>query len=175
MAIEIIPKPKIKVPEKKDVLFYFSLIFLALCLASYFFLDFKQNQALKALEALEQRLTKEKTEEEITIEQEVLDTKNKIERFSVLISSHQKSSNIFQLLEKLCHPQVFFSDFDFNVSKGDLLLEGRVASFEALGQQLLILEREKLINKVELTGLGLAREGGLNFSIRIFFSPQVLK
>ena len=175
MAIEIIPKPKIEVPTREDILFVLSLVLLIFSLIAFFALSYYQKRDLKTLEDLEEILTKEKTKEEITLEQKVLEAKEKIEKISLLLPSHKESSNFFSFLEKVTHPKVFFSNLELKPEKGRVELQGKAEDFKILGQQLSFFKEEELIEKSELLKAGIGKEGGIEFSINLSLKPEIFK
>lgn len=174
-AIEIIPKREIRPILKENIVFYVSLFLLILSLAIFFFLDYYQRKNLEELRELEQILTRQKTKEEIGLEQKVLGTKRKIENFSPLISAHKKVSKLFSFLEKITHPNIFFYNLDLKAARGRAELKGKTTEFKSLGQQLLTLEEEALIEKTELSDLRIGEEGGIEFSIKLLLKPEIFK
>jgi len=175
MAIEIIPKRKIEVPAREDILFVLSLVLLILSLGAFFGLNYYQKKNSKTLRDLEEILTKEKTKEEITLEQKVLEVKEKIEKISLLLPSHKESSNFFSFLEKVTHPKVFFSDLELKPEKGRVELQGKAEDFRILGQQLSIFKKEGLIENTNLSKASIGKEGGIEFSINLSLKPEIFK
>jgi len=175
MAIEIVPKEKIKVPLKENLLFYLSLILFIFSLATSFFLDYCQKKNFDILEEIEMILIKEKTKEEIRIEQKMLGVKKKIEDFSFLLSSHKKNTNFFKFLEKTTHPRILFHDLILETEEGKVNLSGKTENLKILGQQLLIFNREQFIEKAELLNTKIGKEGGIEFSIELSLNPEIFK
>lgn len=175
MAIEIIPKPKIEVPAREDILFVLSLVLLILSLGAFFGLNYYQKKNSKTLRDLEEILTREKTKEEITLEQKVLEIKEKIEKISLLLPSHKKSSNFFSFLERVTHPKVFFGDLELKPEKGRVELQGKAEDFRILGQQLSIFKKEELIENTNLLRASIGEEGGIEFSINLSLKSEIFK
>lgn len=175
MAIEIIPKPVEKIPFWQNFLFYFSVILLIISISSYFGFGYLLDKNKVIFEGLEETLKREKTPEESALEDKVLGYQKKINTFSQLISEHFYGSEVFSLIEKLCHPQVWFSQFGFNFPEYSLMLSGNSDSFSVVGQQLLLFEKESLIKEVNLSQLNLGKEGKIDFIINLSLDPTIFK
>ena len=173
MAIEISPKKKVKIPLWSTILFGIAGLLVIAFLATYFYFDNSSKKMKKALEKTPQEAF---LEEEIGRKEKELNLyKEKIDTFGMLLSEHQNTINIFNLLEKSCLPNVWFSEFDFDSLKGMAIISGNTNNFFTLGQQILALKSEPLLRNVELSEVSLAKEGGIEFSLQLNFDPQVFK
>jgi hypothetical protein len=175
MAIEIIPKPPVKAPSWQNILFYFSIALLITSVFSYFGLDYLLKKNKIVYQELEEALAREKTAEETALENRVFGYQKRINDFSKLINKHLYASKVFPLLESVCHPKVWFSDFDFSLKDYMVVVSGEAESFSALGQQLMIFEKEPLIKETNLSQLSLGAEGGITFTINLSLSPGAFK
>jgi len=173
--VEIIPKEVPKLPGWLNILFYFSLILLVSAIASYFSLNNSLKKSQEELSNLELLLLQEITFEKFNLEKEIFKDKSKIEDFSYLIDQHLESSKIFNILEKISHPKVWFLNFDLNSQKGVLELSGEAQNFESLGQQILILNEEKSIKDTNLKNISITKEGKVGFNISLSLEPEILK
>jgi hypothetical protein len=133
------------------------------------------KKAEAEITVLELDLTREMSPEKISLEKEILASKNKIDDFSYLIEQHLEVSRIFEIIQKITHPQVLFSKFDLNSRQGALKIFGETQNFETLGQQILILRGEAVINKVNLETVSIGKEGKINFDLSLFFNPDIFK
>lgn len=173
MAIEIAPKPKIRVPLWATVLLWLCLISLVALLASYIY--FKKES-----EKLSENL-KVTTAENILaqdIQKETLGLslyRKKIDDFKTLISEHKKTVNIFEFLERTAHPKIWFYDFNLDSPKNMVKVSGQAESFVVLGQQLLIFKKEENIKTINLSDISIDEERGINFSLELFFENQIFK
>lgn len=173
MVIEIIPKEKAKPLRWQDVLFYISLFLLLVSIISYFALDYFIKGADQRLKELEAKLTEIKSPQQIALEEEVLDYKEKIEDFALLFNAHQKSSNFFDFLEKNTHPKVFFSELNLNTRGNRVSLSGRAENFQTLGQQLLIFQNSEYIQNLNLSGVRIGKEGEIKFNFDFSLTPRL--
>lgn len=174
MAIEITPKQKFKAPIIQIIFLGICAVLLIAFLASYFYFDRSIKQISQKIQEKDlaaaplDNAIKEK-EGEITL------VKQKIDDFGKLLSEHKKPLNIFGFLERICLPNVWFSNFDFSFGEGGLTVSGETDSFITLEQQLLVLKQDPLVKSVTLSGISMGKEGGANFSFLITFDPQIFK
>lgn len=173
MAIEFIPKPKAKIPSWTVIVFVICGILLLGGGGSYFYLI---HSSKKISEEIQERTgALMKTPEEAALEEELLLEERKINSFVDLISARQKTVNLFDFLEKTCHPKVWFSNFGFNSQEEIVNVKGKTTSFVALGQQILIFRKEPILKKINLTEVSMKDGGEIEFSLQLTFDPQVFK
>ena len=173
MAIEMGVKPKIQIPKWCKSLLIICSVLLSAMAVSYAYFAF--SQAGLAGEIKKQQALLDKTPEEVALEQNILLEETKINNFSGLVSSHKKINNVLADLENNTQPQVYFSDFNFDLAKNVLVLNGQAGSFEALSQQMGILNGDKNLKKISLSGVSVGKQGGLVFSLQLAFDPQIFK
>jgi hypothetical protein len=173
--VEIIPKPAAKVPFWQNLLFYFSFSLLLMVLLSYFILGSYLKKAEITLNDLKETLAKEKTAEEITLEEKITGYQRKIEDFSKLIDQRFLSSKFFEFIEKNSHPQVWFSKLDLDSVNGKAKLTGEAENFLVLHQQLQIFRKDPLVKNLDLVKITIGREGRVNFDLNLEFQPALFK
>ncbi len=174
MAIEIIQKPKPKIPFWAKILLGSAIGLLLVAVGAYFFLDYtskKTSQRINDTQAEINSLVIANRE----VENKVLTYEKKIGDFASLVVSHQKPLNILLFLEQKTHPRVRFTSFAFDSAKTSVAVEGQAASFIALGQQMLILKKETILKNITLSGLSLSENGEIEFSLQLVFDPQIVK
>lgn len=173
MAIEITPKAKIKIPIWTITLLVVDFLLLAGLLASYFYFEISSKKITELLKKgpqeifLEEQIKQKETD--LTLDEE------RIDAFGVLLSGHRNTVKIFDLLEKVCLPNIWFSKFDFNYSQETVGVSGQTDNFVNLGQQIDILKKEPLFENVSLTRVSVAKEGGVDFSFLLKFDSQVFQ
>jgi hypothetical protein len=175
MATEIIPKPIRKASLLQNILLYFAICLLLFSIGAHFALDYFVKKSDLTLQDLEETLARERTEEEIILEKEVFDYKRKVEDFSILISQHAYASRFFNFFESLCHPKVWFSKINLDMTNHKLIVSGKTDTFLILDQQLLIFQQEELIKETILTKLSIGNEGLVNFTFDLTFNPIIVK
>ncbi len=171
MAIEITPTSKIKKTLLVNILLSFCLILLIVFIISYFALGAYQKKLSKELFALEKAL--EKTAEEQRLEKEIFDYQKKIKDMGILLDHHKFASNLFDFLEKVTHPKVWFSSFSLNLESAVVNLSGQSDNFEILGQQILILKKQEIIKNIDVSKISIAREKGVEFQLQLIFDPKI--
>lgn len=170
--VEIIPKEAPKPSKGLNILFYFVIFLLIFAIGGYFALNNFLQKADKELASLKLNITEVMTPEKIALEKEILSFKDKIDMFSYLIEQHLESSKVFGIIQKVTHPKVWFSNFDFNSRQKTLKVSGKTQNFESLGQQLIILENEETIDNVDLETISISKEGGIEFNLSLSFKPD---
>jgi len=173
--VEIIPKPLAKTPKWQKLLPYFAIAILIITILGYFILNNSLEKSRQTLKDLEDTLVKLKTPEKESLEKEILNYQKKIKDFSILIEQHLIVSNFFNLLEKITHPRIWFSDFELKPREAQVSLSGEAGSFLALGQQILIFKGEKKIQEIKLDNVSLDEKGKIKFDLSLSLSPEVFK
>ncbi len=100
--VSLIPKKEEKFNLAKilSILFYISIFLVLVSLGLLFFFDNSVKKANKNLGDLEQTFTSQKSPEFLKLEQDVLDSKQKIRDFETISAQHRFTLNIFTALEK---------------------------------------------------------------------------
>jgi hypothetical protein len=173
--VEIIPKTEVKMPAWQNISLYLSFGLLLMAVLAYFILNIYLDRAETTSKNLEETLAKEKTAEEIALEEEVLDYQRKIEDFSKLIGRHLFPSKFFEFIEKNSHPQVWFSKLDLNPKEGEVNLTGETDNFVVLYQQLQTFRANPLVRNLDLVGIAIGKEGRVNFGLNLDLDPSLFK
>jgi hypothetical protein len=172
--MEIIPKPKRKLPSLETIFLYFSfLIFLFSILFSLYLLV-QEKSKKREISKIEEKILALKSPEVKKMEEEVLKYQEKILNFSNLIKDHLFYSKIFPPLEQKTHKQIYFSKMDSDFENSTIFLSGQSPNFFVLAQQLEVFGEDPSL-KVELKEVGLGKEGKVNFKIQITFDKNILK
>lgn len=173
--VEIIPKKENKLFYSKDIFFYLSLSLLVGAVLAYALLINFQQNSLTVLNALEQELSRRTTPKEMTLEQEILGYKNKIDDFSSIFAGRKMSSSFFSEMEKLTNPKVWFSGVELNLASLEVGLTGQAESFSALNQQLSAFRGQKGVNEIKLSEIEIEKNGAIGFDLKISFSKELVQ
>ncbi len=173
--VDIIPKEVPKPSKILNFFFYLAIFLLIFSLAGYFILNNFLDRTDRELNALKTELAEIMTEERSALEDEILKAKSKIDKFSLLISGRLVSQPIFEIIENVTHPQVWFRTFDFNIGQAELALSGETQSFITLWQQILILRDNEQINNVNLDNFLINQEGLISFDLSLSLKPDIFK
>ena len=175
MAIEIIPKKIEEKPSGSNIFLYFSLILLIIAVSAYFTLIYLEKKSSATLLNIKELIAQKDTPEAISLEKELIEYKKKIENVSFLLENHHKNSAFFAFLEKKTHPKVYFSKLDLNSKDLKAEISGSAQSFQSLGQQIYIFEKENLITSVKLLSASIGKDGKINFSLGLVLDPKIFK
>lgn len=174
MAIEIIQKPKPKIPLWAKILLGSAVALLLIAAGTYFFLDYTSKKTSQKISDTQAEVSSLMAANRET-ENKVLTYEKKIGDFASLVVGHQKPLSILLFLEQKTHPRVSFTSFAFDAAKTSVAVDGQAASFIALGQQMLIFKKEPILKNITLSGLSLNEKGEIKFSLQLVFDPQIVK
>jgi hypothetical protein len=185
MPIQIIPKEAAKLPLWQNIMFYFSIGLLLSMLSGYGVLYYFTKKTTKDFENIKNAIEQARTSQMDELENQLKSYKEKIEDFSSIIDSHKIISNFFGdfakgtgFLERNTHPSVFFSGMNFDVAKETVTLFGQTEDFRTLGQQITLFKKEELreiVKSVQLSEVGINKDGKIEFTLDIIFNPALLK
>ena len=92
-----------------------------------------------------------------------------------VLTNHNFSSNVFVLLEKSTHPQVFYSSFQYANETRSIALTAKAGSYRIVADQITIFERDPQIERVSFGGLSLDDKGHVGFRLTVVVKPSLLK
>ncbi len=177
MAIEIIPKPKVKIPLWVTILLVVDIIMLLALGGTYFYFYQSSEKTETQIKEVEEKLVK--TPEEKSMEDNLAKISQRVSNFKKVLRSHEKTSQLFPFLEGISHPNVWFTDFDFQSEKDLISLKGKASSFSVVGEQIEVLKNNDLVKEIKLEQLSMGEEGEgqaeVSFALRLTFEPEVLK
>lgn len=96
---------------------------------------------------------------------ESLVSQNKINRLEALINNHVYWSEVFKLIEESSLKNIYFNNFSGDASAKEINLQSRVASYSLLAEQIKAFEQN--FNKVDFSSQGMAKQGGIDISIKL--------
>ncbi|XOB40282.1 MAG: hypothetical protein ACKKMR_03165 [Candidatus Nealsonbacteria bacterium] len=173
--VEIIPRPIKKIVRWEEILFYFLVFLIMAVIVIYFVLGSLQERAQSKLQDLEEGLSQGRTPQMTALEQEALYYKVKIDEFSPFLEKHTLSSKFFDFLESRTHPKIFFFQINLNPGNSKVLLSGLADSFLSLGQQLLILSKDPMVESINLSNVSLGETGGIEFAFDMVLAEEVFR
>lgn len=166
MAIEIERRTEVNKLLWPIAFLIFSLIVVVTLLVSYFYFDNAEKEALLKLSEKQQGLVK--TAEEKALEDSLSGYQAKISMFEEVFKDHRKAQNALLFVEKICHPDVYFSKVSYDLKTGGLSLDGSAADFLTVSQQVIIFKQEKdIVKSVSLENLTPTEDGSINFSLKV--------
>ena len=172
----IIPKTIQKSPLWQDILLYFSIGLFLAAIFSFFAISKSQKKAENSLQKLDEALAQKKTAEEISREKEIKIIEKQVNDFSQIFDAHVYSSKIFDVFPKIIHPKARFKQVNFDVVKSEVNISGETESLTTLQQQIFIFQKEQsLIKDFIFNSFNIGEKGKINFSFKLFLTPQLFK
>lgn len=173
MAIEIIQKPESKKDLWAVILFIVCLVLIFALAGSYLYFLIYSKKISQDIENKKSLISRSPSEQ--TLEKKIISYESKINVFGRLLFEHKKTSAVFFLIEKNSHPDVWFSDFNFDVGSNTVVVSGQTKSFTSLGQQISILENMEIFKKVNLSEISIGEEEGVDFSLQLTFDSRIFE
>jgi len=175
-VVELIPKKTAREIPLKNVLLVAAGILLAASVLGYAALLRLEAKTLLSIQDLEENIFKIGARNDKIIESKVFDAEAKIEAFKSLWVGRRKIFNFFGNFNGLVHPKVWFSFFEFNPTEASAVVSGHTLNFETLEQQRLFLKNKSdLVESVNLSDIGFADKGGVEFRLNINFTPKIFE
>lgn len=136
---------------------------------------FSYKEALQAqLREVDNNVRELKKQQRTGFVKEVVDLQGRLEVLGLLKQEHLYWSQILALLERLTLPNVQFKNFNSEIGKKEINMEGLTTNYTNLARQLIVFEDSDLIEKVKAGSMRLG-EDGLNFSIVISLNEAAWK
>lgn len=174
MAIEIESGFSIKKNILPIIVLAVALIIALFLASSYVFMLFSSNEISAEIEEKNKSLVE--TPSETALKKEVSDYEGKINTFKTLINGRKKVLNVFSFLEEVCHPDVWFKNFNYDSSGGKVVINATAKDFIVMAQQLLILKQHQdVLTKITLSGMNIGENEEIGFSLDLVFAPQIFK
>ncbi len=133
-------------------------------------LNSKLNQAISQIEEINKK-------RDTDFEKKVVSLEKALRTLKILLKEHLYWSGLFSKFEKLTVPQVDFTDFSATTKTDgsvSLTLSGSAAGYTYLAKQMVSFGQEKLISNIEVSGITLGTEGGIEFRLSVNFLKDVL-
>lgn len=173
MAIEIESGFSVRKSVLPILVLLISVAVLIFLVSSYVFLNISSQKISKDIEEKDKKLLE--TPEELALKKEVSVYQTNIENFKTLIDLHKKPGGIFSFLEEVCHPNIWFTGFNFTLDGNKVSVEGSAKDFIVLAQQLMILKQHKdVLTQITVSDINSGEEGEITFSLNLAFADQIL-
>ena len=98
-----------------------------------------------------------------------------LEVFNGILTNQRHWSKFFSLLQEKTVNSVTFSAFNGDDKIAAIVLQGNSSSYSALAQQIKILENTAGVVGVAATDIGLSEEGRVKFTLKLNFTPDLIK
>jgi len=158
-----------------NALFVFSIVIIVLVFSVYGGFWYYKKVLTDNIEEVSQKTLDLENERDKDEEKKIVGAEKKLENIKDILDSHVFSSKVFSFLEEFSNPQVSFSSFTFNAIGLQVELSGRAASYEVLAKQMVTFQNNSNINKVDVSGIQLSQEGGVEFEMEMGFKQELVK
>jgi len=152
---------------------------LALVILSLLFyggLFLYQSNLKKNLENIKNEIINLTNSRNPATEKIIVDVDKRVSLLKDLFTNHFYWSDLFKKVEELAIPEVYFSKAKFSISLGkvEASLEGNTNTYTDLARQIVSFQEEPLVEKVQVSGISLAEEKGVKFTLSVIFSKNIL-
>lgn len=150
---------------------------LVISLATYgglFYYNKSLSNNLLELQLQTEEINKQRDTE---FEKKVISLEATLRNLKTILKNHLYWSQIFSKFEELVIPQAGFSSL--NVSLKDdgfvnLVLVGSTSGYTYLAKQMVSFSQYELVSDIEISGIRLGTEGGVEFGLNVNFLEDIL-
>lgn len=180
VEINLIPKEYKERKEKLAIIFSKTggivLGLLILSLLLYGGLLFYQNKLNKNLKSIREETINLDQRRDPETEKIIVDLDKRLGVVQDLFEDHLYWSKIFSKIEELTMPEVYLSgaNFEFAGEGAKLLFTANALTYTTIAKQMLSFQEDSLIERVNVSGISLSRDIGVDFNLEIVFSKDIL-
>ena len=173
--MEIVPKPKPKIPLSKKIVPLLSSLILISLVTSFLILSFFEKKLSSQQEELTKRLQALKTPEEEKLEKEIKIWEKRLHFLKPLLEEHLFFSRFFPFLESKIHKSVIIKSIKLEPQAGKVSFTAQTDNFQNLGKQLFLLKEDEKISDLNVSKISLTSDGKVQFDISFSFNKEFLK
>jgi hypothetical protein len=172
---ELIPRAKGRPPWWVTTILGVSLFFLVLAIGGQIFFKNSVRSLNRESQSVKQSIADLKTPANQELERSLLVHQSQFANFNALLSGHYYASRVFDILESTIHPGVVYEGFSLDVSENRIRISALAPSYEIIGEQLLVLNRNSNLTRLETSNYSQNRDGLISFRLTLDFNPSVIK
>lgn len=153
------------------------VVLVGLGLLGYVGLFFHSKSLNKQLQTLQGEIQKIDEQKDEVFEKEAVSLERVLKNLKTILKSHFYWSSFFSKFENLTVPQVSFSDFNGALDEDGfltLMLAGKTSGYTYLAKQMKSFSQERFVSDINVSGINLSTEGGIEFNLNIIFSKDIL-
>ena len=178
--ISLIPKDykkglSIEAIFSKIGIFVFALVIIGLLI--YGGLVFYNKSLVKDIKETENKIKELNDQKDKDFEKGAVSLDKALNSLKNILKNHLYWSNVFSKFEKTTVPQVVFSNFSGSINQDGsvaLSLNGKTSGYTYLAKQMVSFGQEKMVSGIELSGISISSQGGIEFVLNINFSKDIL-
>jgi hypothetical protein len=181
MAISLIPNKGEKKIEISGLVvsilsnFYvaLSLLILVVAVVAYIGLVFYSTDLEDELETLQLDITILENQIDRDLEKEMTAFAFRLDTIEYLLTNHTYSSRVFEFLEDITHPNVQFTNFQFDMKDNFVQLEGKTKNYLTLGEQIIVFQNDERISNFKIFNIKLSGKDGVFFSASFTLDKEI--
>jgi len=158
--------------EDRNLLFLMGMIFFLLLVFSG--LKIYNTQLRGQISIVEEEIEKIDKERDKDLEKEMKEKMPLLEKARIVLDSHTRAKNVFDLLEKKTFSDVRITNFVFNAEDNTVIISTESSSDIALAMQTSIFKSTPEIKSVEIGGIS-KEEGVFKFQFKLTLDEKVIK
>jgi len=172
--VQVIPRVSKQNKTRLNVILpWFSFILIFIVIAGVFFFSAKINANNNKINELDKQLTATKSHKEAETEKNLMLYKRKVKNMISILKERQRNLEFYLFLEKLVHPDIYFTGLSLDMEQGVGSLSGIVKNFKSLGQQISAFKESGYLYDVRAETVSLDKEEGIGFTIQFtVFEPK---
>lgn len=172
---EIIPRAKARAPWWLNAILVISLVFLAAAIGGRIFFRISNEDLRQQREDALQQIVDLRTTANQELEKRLNNYQTQINEFNNLLARRYLTSQVLGLMEDTIHPEIIYEEFSVNTKESRIQITAATRTYRAIGEQLLVLNGESRIKRVETSTYSRDKEGWINFRIIIEFNPEITR
>ena len=154
----------------------FVLIICFLTIGVAIGLNYFNNLQNKKLQNLTAQFESLRADFPVAQEKEIATFEKKLTNLRALLNNHVYFSNVLNILEKLTHPQVYYTDLSYTTEKNTITLSGVAKTQQILSEAVNgFINDPQEIQMVVLKNVKANTNGTVNFNLDIILNEKVLK
>ncbi len=165
----------IQIQKGASLAFYGSLTAFCFVLAGYGGLVFTNRSQLQTQGDLGVQIRAKEAELRPELINQIFILESRLKNMQTVLNGHVFTLNILKLLELNTLPRVRFNSFNLTVESRKIDMTGEASSYAVVTDQILLLERNPNIEKVEFGGITLGSNNLVNFQLTIFLKTSLFK
>jgi len=182
MPISLLPQKKRKkelrisralIKENKPVVF--ACIVLLAVLMAYFAASIYAGSLKRRVDALVSEAKNTQEQRDTATEEEVIKLNSKFSSVENLLDDHIIASKLFEFMERITHPRVYFTNFTFRANDKTVIANGSTDNYTTFGEQYIAFQQNKKISDLRVSSVKLSRTGKVEFGISFSVDESIYK
>ena len=166
---------RIQIQKGASFAFYGSLAAFFFVLAGYGGLIFTNRSQLQTQDDLGVQIRAKEAELRPELINQIFTLESRLKNMQTILNGHVFTLNVLKILELNTLSRVRFTSFNLTIESRKIEMMGEASNYTVVTDQILLLERDPHIEKVEFGGLTLGSNNLVNFQLSITLKPSIFK